>query len=290
MISAYVELAPAKLNLYLHIIGRRDDGYHLLDSQVVFSEFGDVLRVEAGEELTLSIVGEGVEALAADTQDNLVYRAAKRLQVAAGIDQGAHITLEKHIPVGAGLGGGSADAAAALRLLRRFWNIRIGDEQLHAMAQSLGADVPACLRSTPLFMAGIGDELTGMHFPASYAVLLVNPNRSLLTKEVYAAYRHPYDAHYVRPYYDADDQAGWREMLVRSRNDLELAAISLMPEIEAVLTSIAAQPGCYFSRLCGSGATCFGLFDTDDQVQNACQSIMKTHPDWWVQVTKTMVG
>lgn len=262
--SAAVEIAPAKLNLALHVRGRLPDGRHSIETVFAFCTDGDRLSAENRPEgLSLGVAGPFAGELA-DEQDNLVVKAAHALREAAGGDRGAALTLDKRLPVASGLGGGSADAAAALRLLTSLW--QIDPKHAEEVAPRLGSDVPACLLSFPVRGEGAGDELTPIAVPeiAGAPVLLVNPRVPLSTAEVFRAW-------------DGEDKGplgDWRE----GRNDLEPAAIALVPQIGTVLAWLTAQPGASFVRMSGSGATCFALFDTEQARDLAADAVPR---EWW---------
>ncbi len=260
------EPAPAKVNLYLHIVGRRADGLHLLESLVAFAEAGDVLHAGPAERLSLEVTGPFAGALAGEA-DNLVLRAANAL--APG--QGARLVLEKNLPVAAGLGGGSADAAAALRLLSRLWGV---EADLPALAAGLGADVPVCLAGATCGMAGIGERLTPLpDWPAPH-LLLANPGVALPTPGVFGARRGPFRE--SRPWPEtAADLAGYA-------NDLTAAAISLAPEVGDVLDALAALEGASFARMSGSGATCFAAFGDAAARDCAREALLNHYPGWWI--------
>lgn len=267
--------AAAKLNLTLHITGKRADGYHMLESLVAFTDVADVLGVAPADVLTLQVHGP-FAAACGDGTDNLVMRAAQALQRAVGITDGAAITLEKHIPIGAGLGGGSADAAACLHLLNAFWKLQLGEAALHDIAITLGADVAMCLHSRALVARGVGDLLSPLAapLPALHAVL-VYPNKALATADVYRAYRH--DASRSHPAVE-DYMAG--------RNDLQPAAIGLLAEVAQVLLALeTALPKPVVARMSGSGACCFALYDSPAAAQQAQARLSTQHPDWWVRAT-----
>jgi 4-diphosphocytidyl-2-C-methyl-D-erythritol kinase len=260
------ETAYAKLNLALHVRARDADGYHRIETIFAFAEDGDVLGVAPGEGLSLEVTGPFAPALAGEG-DNLVLRAARALAARAGIAPNAALALDKRLPVASGIGGGSADAAAALRLLRRFWSLDLDDAALHAIAAELGADVPACLASRTLRGEGRGDVLAPVDLPdlAGAPLLLVNPGAPVSTAAVFRAWdgvdRGPLD--------------GWRI----GRNDLEPPALSLAPEIADVLASLGAAA---IARMSGSGATCFGLFDREAERDAVAREIAAQHPGWWV--------
>jgi 4-diphosphocytidyl-2-C-methyl-D-erythritol kinase len=270
----FEEAAPAKVNLALHVTGRRNDGYHRLDSLVVFAEVGDVLRARAGGDLSLTVTGRFAAALATEP-DNLVLRAARALAAAAGIAATAALTLEKNLPVASGIGGGSADAAAALRLLARLWRIAPPDPVL---ALRLGADVPVCLAGRPARMGGIGEALSAIPALPPCGLALVNPGVGVATREVFAAragaFSPPLPAPEAWP--DAAALAGW---LARERNDLEAPALRVQPAIGGVLAAVRARPGCLLARMSGSGATCFGLFADPAAAAAAADALAR--PGWW---------
>lgn len=264
------EFAPAKVNLYLHVTGRRADGYHLLDSLAVFPPVGDLLRAARAEALSLTIDGTFGGGLAAEA-DNLVLRAARALDGSVG----ARIELEKHLPVASGIGGGSADAAAALRLLCRLWGL---PPAAASIALTLGADVPVCLASRPARMGGVGEALTPAPELPSAGLVLVNPGVSLATADVFRARAGRFSAPAALPatWADAAAMAG---DLARLRNDLEPPAIALHPVIGMVLAALADVPGCLLARMSGSGATCFGLFPDAASAEAAARALAR--PGWW---------
>lgn len=268
------EFAAAKINLSLHVTGQRGDGYHLLDSLVVFADVGDRVTVAPAPDLGLTLAGPRAAGLLAEA-DNLVLRAAR----AFGTDHGAAITLDKHLPVASGIGGGSADAAAALRALARLWDLPLPDA---AAVLRLGADVPVCLHGRPVRMQGVGDIITPLPaLPAAWLVL-VNPGVGVSTPAVFKALARkdnpPMPALPACP--DLPVLARW---LAAQRNDLEPPALALQPVIGQVQAALAAQPGCHLARMSGSGATCFGLFATNAEAEAAAAAIAAAAPEWWVQ-------
>ena len=256
------EKAYAKINLFLHVTGRRDDGYHLLDSLAVFADVADRLTVGPCPELRMSLSGPFGAALRENAEDNLVLRAARRLAAeAAHPVPGAHLTLEKHLPVASGIGGGSADAAAALRLLRRFWSLGAVDASfLHAVASELGADVPVCLASRPARMQGVGDILLEAPTLPAIGMVLINCGDAVSTQAVFGA-REPGFRQVAELPHGWSDATSLAASLSLLSNDLEAAARQLCPAIGDVLSVLRALPGCRLARMSGSGATCFGLFD-----------------------------
>ena len=272
--------APAKINLYLHIIGRRADGYHLLDSLVAFAAIGDVLEVRPAAELTLAIKGPFARSLPA-AGNNLVMRAARSLTAAVGVRDGAAMVLEKHLPVAAGLGGGSADAAAALRALVELWRLNPGEDELRALSLALGADVPACLAGRGVFVGGIGEAIApAPPLPPTYLVL-AHPGVRAETGRVFAAFRGQ-----TSPPARFDEAptsaAALADALIGRRNDLQGTAQAMVPVISEVLRDLGRQQGCLLARMSGSGPTCFGLFAEDRAAAKAAAACRAAHPGWWV--------
>ncbi|MCC7273583.1 MAG: 4-(cytidine 5'-diphospho)-2-C-methyl-D-erythritol kinase [Alphaproteobacteria bacterium] len=271
------ERAPAKVNLYLRVVGRRADGYHLLDSLVAFTALGDTVEVRPAPGMSLALAGPFAAAVPAD-DDNLVLRAAASLQAAAGVDAGAAIRLVKRIPVAAGLGGGSADAAAALRALRRLWRVDPALD-MGPLAAALGADVPMCLAGVPARVGGVGEIVTPTGPLPAKAILLANPGVPLATPAVFRARSGAFAA--AAP--PDDDPVG---AIAREGNDLTAAAITLVPAIADVLAALAAAGGCRVARMSGSGATCFGLFDDPRDAGRAARRLRRRHPGWWIAATR----
>jgi 4-diphosphocytidyl-2-C-methyl-D-erythritol kinase len=268
-----LECAPAKINITLSVIGKRADGYHLLDSLVVFAGCHDRLSAAPADNLTLEISGPFGTALVAEP-DNLVLRAARALAASAGLPARAQLGLEKHLPVASGIGGGSSDAAAALRLLSRMWGVPIPKN----LAATLGADVPVCLDPRPSRMAGIGETLTAAPRLPVCGILLVNPGVALATKAVFAARDAAFSAPASFP--DAwPDTASMAADLALWGNDLQPPALKLCPALDAVLNALRAVPGCRLARMSGSGATCFALFDTPAEASVAATQVSR--PAWW---------
>jgi 4-diphosphocytidyl-2-C-methyl-D-erythritol kinase len=276
--------ARAKINLYLHVIGRRADGYHLLDSLVVFADIGDRLRIEPSDSLSLTIDGPFGAGLSASS-DNLVFRAAHALAAALaekGLPAGgAALRLSKHLPVASGIGGGSADAAAALVGLSRLWRVPEGTVDLAQIGLLLGADLPVCLAARPCFMGGIGEALDPVPaLPPAY-MLLVNPRVAVSTPSVFKARRGAFSK--PARWQDAlPDAAALAARLDRCSNDLEAPAIELEPAIGEVLSALRHLPGGLIARMSGSGATCFGLFAEAEEAREAAARLGVEHPSWWV--------
>lgn len=274
--------APAKVNLYLHVVGRRSDGYHLLDTLMVFTELADRVEVEPAD--TLSLVAEGpfVDRLPGEADDNLVMRAARALAEAAGVAPRARIKLTKNLPVSAGLGSGSSDAAATLNALSRLWQIPQGAVDLPALALTLGADVPACLRAEPVFVGGIGEVLSPAPRLPKVDILLVNPGVQLVTGSVFEARRGGFNP---EARFDEAPQnvRALADLLKDRENDLTEAATRLSPVVREMLRAIESAPGCRLARMTGSGATCFGLFDDVETARRAREEFRVR--DWWCAVT-----
>jgi 4-diphosphocytidyl-2-C-methyl-D-erythritol kinase len=274
------ELAQAKINLDLHVIGRRADGYHELDSLTAFAAFGDLLALHEHDRLELELNGPFAGALAAEP-DNLVLRAARCLAACAGRKAAVRITLEKRIPVAAGLGGGSADAAAALRGLNRLWRLGMAQADLAHLAAELGADVPVCLAGRTARMRGVGEHVEPWDELPPLAVLLVNPNLPVGTARVFGALGAvPSDAR--RSWPPPAEPHAFLAWLRAGANHLEAPAVRLLPQIQDVLAMLAAQQSCTLARMSGSGATCFGLFATPAARDAAAAAIGRARPGWWL--------
>ena len=276
--------APAKINLFLHVSGRRDDGYHLLDSLVSFTEYGDRLVAEPGDDLTLRINGPFASGLDDGDTDNLILRAARLLRDASRTRAGAMLTLTKNLPVSSGLGGGSADAAAALRILARLWRLDVDDARLSEIGLSVGADVPVCIAGVPCRMTGIGETVTPVNPFPPCAVVLVNGGEAVATPSVFAAREDVFS-----------DGAAWSgpvgfdtfvAALRDCANDLSAAACTLSPMIDDVLAELTRSDGCALARLSGSGGTCFGLFADSATAEAAAAAIRARHLDWWCKATR----
>lgn len=270
------EAAPAKVNLFLHVTGRRTDGYHLLDSLAVFGPAADRLSATAADTLTLTLSGPFGETLAAEP-DNLVLRAARALAAEAGCTAGAALHLEKHLPVASGIGGGSADAAAALRLLNRLWGCGLDAAALARIAAPLGADIPVCVASRPARMQGIGEEISPGPALPECGLLLVNPRVPVATPAVFRARQGAFSPLASLPESWPDARAMAAD-LARFSNDLEAPALALCPVIADVLTALRASPGCLLARMSGSGATCFGLFASPAEAGTAAATMPR---GWW---------
>lgn len=266
--SAGTETAYAKLNLGLHVRERLPDGHHRIETIFAFCEDGDELSAEPADSVTLSLAGPFAASLG--QTDNMVMKAANALHLSSGVGAGAAIHLRKLVPIASGIGGGSADAAAALRLLNRLWDLDWPEQRLEELGRELGADVPACVQSRSTRGRGRGDELEPVELGLSgMAVLLVNPRVELPTGEVFERW-------------DGTDRGAlgdWRD----GRNDLEAAATSMAPQIGGVLAWLSAQSGADHVRLSGSGATCFALFASEAERDSAAMAVPR---EWWHLATR----
>jgi 4-diphosphocytidyl-2-C-methyl-D-erythritol kinase len=282
--GAVTIFAPAKINLYLHLIGRRADGYHLLDSLFAFADIGDRVTAAPAETLSLTIGGPEAAALAGLGDDNLVLRAARHLQARDGVMAGAALHLDKLLPAASGIGGGSSDAAATLRALTGLWDCPLDPAApaTAAWAAALGADVPACLAATPLRVSGIGEILDPAGPLPAMGIVLANPRRPLPTVAVFRARQGGFgpaaEATAIPP-----DTAGFVALLAACRNDLTDAAAGLMPEIATLLDRLERLPGALLSRMSGSGATCFALFADRSAAEQAGAELAGAEPGWWVR-------
>ena len=274
--------APAKLNLYLHVTGKRADGYHLLDSLVAFVDVCDRVTLTPAPELSFQADGPFAHAFAdEDPAGNLVVRATRELAAVARRDANVALSLSKHLPVASGIGGGSADAAACLRGLARLWGIDPADDAVMAVAAKLGSDIPVCVVGQACFMGGVGTELAPAPSLPDAGLLLVNPGIGLSTPAVYRARQGDFTPA-MRFDTVPKDARALAALLADRRNDLTGPAIALVPEIAAVLAAIGGVEGCLLSRMSGSGATCFGLFGDVAAATRAAELIGRHNPGWWV--------
>lgn len=277
------EIAPAKINLYLHVGGVRRDGLHELRSLFVFADAGDVVAVAPAQDLSLDIVGPFSAPLKAEVPErNLVLRAARLLRREAGITAGARITLDKRLPIASGVGGGSADAAATLRALMKLWRLEMPPSRLAALAFSLGADVPACLSRAPVLVGGAGERLSPAPRLAPLAVCLVNPGVAMPTGPVFRAF----DSERPSPppprdpdFSGASSIRGIAAFIAATRNDLEPFAIAREPVVARVVEALQAAPGALAARMSGSGATVFALFNAQSAAARAAAAMRSR--GWW---------
>ncbi len=277
--------AKAKVNLALHVTGRRADGYHLLDSLVVFADTGDTLELAKADKASLDITGPFGKNLIAD-DNNLIFQAYRALSRALDVPLPATaFKLTKNLPVSSGIGGGSADAAAALRGLMELWQLDVEPKTLHDIALMLGADVPVCLASVSCRMIGVGEILSDIeNFPAIDCVL-VNSGAAVSTPEVFGKLALSTGESGLSAMPDLPD-ADWISWLATTRNDLQNPAIKIAPEIAGTIAALEKSAACQLARMSGSGATCFGLFANAQEAQEAARQLIRDHPDWWVVATR----
>ncbi|MFZ5676853.1 MAG: 4-(cytidine 5'-diphospho)-2-C-methyl-D-erythritol kinase [Pseudomonadota bacterium] len=273
----HTELARAKINLALHIVGRRSDGYHELDSIVAFAGIADRLTFERADDWHLDLTGPFAAELA-NAPDNLVLKAARGFVQTFADEARYHISLEKHLPVASGIGGGSADAAATLRALTRLSGKAVDPGRLSALAASLGADVPVCLTGKSCRMRGIGERIDLLPDLAPMSAVLVNPRREVATAQVFARLAlKPGDQAFAGLEAGAD--------LSSCRNDLAPPALAVAPVIGEVIAALQDKAGLRFARMSGSGATCFGIFAWTAAAEAAARDIATAYPGWWVMPT-----
>lgn len=286
---ALMDEGRAKVNLTLRVVGRRTDGFHDLESVVAFADCADRLTLTPGPELTLQMSGPLAQACG-ETSDNLVLKATRLLaERVSGLKSGS-FTLDKVLPVAAGIGGGSADAAAALRLLAKLNGLSLDDERLHEVALATGADVPVCLASRACDMTGVGDTLTPLSLPIMPCVM-INPCVPVPTRDVFTALglRNGELLVGAIDVFRGTDwpEAGasvedWVEVLAASTNDLEAPAMRIQPVIGEVIAALNATNGAWLARMSGSGATCFAIYENTADAGRAAEKIRRDHPGWWV--------
>ncbi len=282
--------APAKVNLFLQVTGKRADGYHALDSLITFADVGDVITIGPMEGFAFNIEGPYAgsfgarEKVATPDSKNLVVKAVWTLARMVNRSPSFSITLGKNIPLGAGLGGGSADAAAVLWGLCRYWNIAPEMDILQDLMMQLGADVPVCFESQTRFIAGAGEKLSApLELPEIYAVI-INPGQPCATKTVFQNFAGTFSVPADRPS-SFQDQETLFDYLKTTRNDLLPAALKVVPQIQNCLNQLENSDGCAVARMSGSGSSCFGLYKSEKEAEAACTSIKDTNPDWWVRST-----
>lgn len=279
-------LAPAKINLFLHVGEKRADGYHALQSLVVFTRLGDEIALSPDRELKLVVRGPFAEDLPV-RDDNLVLRAARALAAHAGVTRGAYLSLKKNLPVSSGIGGGSADAAAALRGLCTLWNLKVPQDDLRRIAEDIGSDVPVCVACKPQWMEGRGEKLAALDGIPMVPMVLVNPRVAVPTGKVFGALAQRRGVALPRP--PAMPSVGdLIAFLKDTTNDLEPPARAIAPVIGDVLDALKAQPGVLLSRMSGSGATCFAMF-SEFEAAAAAATALRSRP-WWVAETRTVNG
>lgn len=294
MAAGFIETAQAKINLCLHVTGKRADGFHELESLTVFAASGDELVAQPSTGLEMRICGPHAGGLSTD-DDNLVMRAAKALADHSGHAANARLRLTKNLPLASGIGGGSADAAATLRALCLLWRLDLPPGKLHDIAQLLGADVPACVISRPLIMRGIGEQIEVLDdFPA-LDMVLVNPGHGVSTPEMFRAlnWNSAMKGAHLPPLPQLQGLApeparaalmGW---LGQTGNDLQGPASRLIPQINPVLDALKSAPHCQLARMSGSGATCFGIYSQGRDAEQAARQLSEQYPQWWIWAVKS---
>jgi 4-diphosphocytidyl-2-C-methyl-D-erythritol kinase len=284
-----VRQAPAKLNLTLEVVGKRADGYHLLDSLIAFTEYGDTLTATGAEALTLTLDGPFGGILVGDPMENLVLKAARLLAAEAGIEPLAALALTKRLPVASGIGGGSSDAAATLTALGELWRLAPAPEDLARLALKLGADVPVCLAARTARLEGIGERVAPAPPVPAAPIVLVNPRQGLPTPKVFQARRGDFSTGAGPAGVLAGspaDAAALADAIHPYANDLTAPAIDLLPTIGRILARLEATDACLIARMSGSGATCFALFPTDEAAASAAAAIRAEQPGWWAVATR----
>jgi len=281
-------IAPAKINLTLHVTGQRDDGYHLLDSLVAFADAGDQISAKSANDMTLTVTGPFAAGVPTD-DSNLIMRAAHTLRRVRGVIEGAHISVEKHLPHAAGIGGGSADAAATLKILADLWKVAPLDPDAPEVL-GLGADVPVCMKGpAPTRMSGIGETLQAVTHLPDCAVVLVNPKVAVPTQKVFAGLASktnpPMEA--LPDTLDFDSFAEW---LAAQRNDLQDPAIAVAPQVQTAIDKLSRVPAVAYAGMSGSGATCFGLVRNMADARHAARVIQVAEMGWWVTPAAIMRG
>ncbi len=280
--------SPAKINLYLHITGKRDDGYHLLDSMIAFADIGDEISIEPAGHFQFEINGPYAasfsESERKSTPDstNLVVQTAQKLAQTTGEALNTRITLTKNLPLAAGIGGGSANAASTIWGLLRYWNIQMEPSALLDFMLDIGADVPACYACESLRITDIGIPDQKDYILPEMPILLVNPGIATHTADVFKSFNAPF-VDEISPQQHFQDTPALLDFLAQTQNMLSDAAISATPQIDNVLHSLKSHEGCQLARMSGSGATCFGIFETEHAAENAAHHIREHNPDWWVQ-------
>ena len=285
-IEKFSVFAPVKINLSLQIIGRRNDGFHLLESLIVFADQGDGLTVSSADTLSLTIKGPFAGSLSTD-KNNLVMKAAALLADFHKIRPKAHIELNKNIPIASGLGGGSADAAATLHALTKLWRFPISDQDLNKIAEQIGSDVPVCLNQKSAIMEGIGERVHRLGNLPKFGILLVNSNFPVSTQEVFQKYGANFSAPGSLNQIPKDRET-LLKLLHSLQNDLTQASINTAPEIKNVLSVLSDLNNQLLVRLSGSGGTCFALFENTKNAQEAAEKLNKKFPDWWINPTSIL--
>jgi 4-diphosphocytidyl-2-C-methyl-D-erythritol kinase len=280
--------SPAKINLYLHVTGRRNDGYHEIDSLISFADIGDTITIEQDSEFRFIIDGPFAKAFNSKETDaspdsaNITVKAAWAMARAAQKKPEFKITLTKNLPLASGIGGGSGNAAAVIRGLCDWWGVPRNETFVQKICAGLGADVPVCFAGNNTFIHGIGDVLTPAPVMPEIPIVLVNPMRACSTKNVFMNYTGGFRNQLPRPE-NIQTFEKLMSLLQKCNNDLYDSALQTVPEISDVLKSLHTQAGCALARMSGSGATCFGLFDNAKDAINAHENISRVYPNWWVR-------
>jgi 4-diphosphocytidyl-2-C-methyl-D-erythritol kinase len=274
--------AAAKINLFLHVTGKREDGYHLLDSLVVFTATGDDVCVEAADLVSLTIDGPFGAGLPTDAR-NLVMQAAQLMKHTYKIKQGAKIHLTKRLPLASGIGGGSSDAAATMHSLNTLWGINADKNELSTLALQLGADLPMCIHHRTAHVTGIGDVITPLSGTEELHLVLINCGQAVSSADIFSAGVE----HQSGAVKDLDITNGIAPAIKGLHNDLATAAIAHAPEIQSTLDALNAINGCTLARMSGSGATCFGLFNNAKEAAAGAATLQAAFPNWWVISTQT---
>ena len=273
------KFAPAKVNLFLHVTGKRDDGYHTLESLIGFADFGDRITIQPSDQFSFTIADSDFPLR---DKDNSIIKAVNLLSDKLGKPADLSITLEKNIPIGAGLGGGSSDAATTIHGLLKFWQETLPQDEIDEILLKIGADTSACYSLEPAYIKGIGEIIKPIHSLPQLPAILVYPNKFCSTADVFQSHEGVFSQEAEYPN-DFADKKTLYEFLENQKNDLTDAAIQKIPDIQNILEVIKQQKGCSISRLTGSGSTCFGLFDTIEQSTKAAEQIQKEKPHWWVR-------
>lgn len=268
--------APAKVNLTLRVTGKKEDGYHLLHSVVVFADFGDTIILTPSHKFSFTQASD--VSLLPDDTDNLVYSAAQKFSSLTDQSLNCNIHLIKKTPIGAGLGGGSSDVAATIKAIIKFWNITINETKLQNFLLSMGADVPVCYHSSSCLVEGVGENITPLDYSSEIYAVLVYPEKFCSTKEIFKNFNQPYS-----PVPKIPVKADFLEFIKDQKNDLTGAAIATIPNIADVLKTLESTENIMLSRMSGSGSCCFGLYNNEQQSHEAALKIQKEKPDWWVR-------
>ncbi|MDP3532521.1 MAG: 4-(cytidine 5'-diphospho)-2-C-methyl-D-erythritol kinase [Alphaproteobacteria bacterium] len=280
MLLKYV--APAKINLSLHITNKRPNGYHELSSLVVFTEFGDLIELKPAMHLMFNIQGPFAKDLPYPKQNSMIIaaqKAAKLFQKKLNVE----ITLTKNLPISSGIGGGTSDAATLLKMLLNFWQIKTLPENWPEFLLNLGADIPVCFFQKPCLMSGIGEHLEPFHLPFNIPILLINPLKSISTIEAFKTRKEVFSEPCQLP--QPENLASFITSLKPMQNDLTHAAQIICIEVKSILEALQSDPNCHLARMSGSGATCFGLYSSIEDAKKAAENFKLIFPNFWIQPT-----